>query len=206
MKQKDFDKRINEADTVITSLIKGEKILTRIPESERTKFIRFYLKQANLSLIAADLLYSISTEKASRDFHKLNPDYECFLWVINPAYYSMFYAAHALLACRGVRILSKQAVHRITAHALVYFCVKNKFIAREMYEKFIATQIEAAELLSLEQFEKRARDLTAKYFYEVEKRSKFTYETEETVKQRHAFTSLKRAREFLSEIEQIVGR
>lgn len=71
-------------------------------------------------------------------------------------------------------------------------------------EQFIESQIEAAELLNLEDFRKRAMDITIKYFYEARKRSKFTYETEEEVKQRHANTSLQRAKEFLNEIEKII--
>lgn len=152
------------------------------------------------------MLYDISTQKASKEFHKLNPNYECFLWVINPSYYCMFYAVHALLAYKGVRILSEQGVHKITAHALVYFCVKNNFIAKELYEQFVQSQREAAELLNLDDFKERAEDLASKYFYEVEKRSKFTYETEEEAKQRHADTSLQRAKEFLNEVEKIIEK
>jgi len=37
-----------------------------------------------------------------------------------------------------------------------------------------------------------------------DKRLRFTYETEEEVKQRHANTSLQRAKEFLNEIEKII--
>jgi len=59
-------------------------------------------------------------------------------------------------------------------------------------------------LLNLEDFQKKAMDLTTKYFYEADKRSRFTYETEKEIKQRHANTSLQRAKEFLNEIEKII--
>jgi len=162
------------------------------------RFINFYRKQADLSLIAADILYNISTEKAAKEFHKLDEDYECYLWVINSSYYSMFYAVNALLAYREVRILSEQGIHKTSAHALVYFCVKNNFIAKELYEQFVESQQEAVELLNFEEFKKKAKDLIDKYFYEAEKRSRFTYETEEGVKQRYANTSLQRAKEFFN--------
>ncbi len=203
MVQKKFDERIKEADTIITSLISEGKIV-KLSEQEKIRFINFYKKQANLSLIAADLLYALSTEKDSKEFHKLDSDYECFLWVINLSYYSLFYIVHALLAYRNVRILSDQGIHKITAHALVYYCIKNNFIAKELYGQFVESQIEAVELFNLEDFKKRAMDLTTKYFYEVGKRARFTYETEEEAKQRHANTPLQRAREFLSEIEKII--
>ncbi len=204
MEPKQFDQRIKEADSVITSLIRERKIITKLSEPEKIKFVNFYKKQANLSVIAADLIYGISTEKTSKEFHKLNQDYESFLWVINPSYYSMFYAAQALLAFKGVRILLQQGVHKTTAHALVYFCVKNNFIAKELYEQFVQSQQEAAELLNLDDFKGKAEELANKYFYEAEKRAKFTYETEEEAKQRHAYTSLQRAKEFLKEVETII--
>ncbi|MBI2668473.1 hypothetical protein HYX14_01395 [Candidatus Woesearchaeota archaeon] len=204
--QKIFEERIKTADSIILELINERKILTKLSEMEKVRFTQFYQKQANLSLLAADLLYTISTEKAAKDFHKLNPDYECFLWVVNPSYYSMFYAVHALLAYKGVRLLSSQGIHKITAHALIYFCLKNNFIAKELYELFVQSQQEAAELLNLDEFKEKAKDLAANYFYEVEKRSRFTYETGEEAKQNHAKTSLQRSKEFLHEIEKIIEK
>ena len=117
----------------------------------------------------------------------------------------MFYAVHALLAFKRTRILEEMGIHKITAHAIVYYFIKNNFIARKLYEEFIESQIEAADLLNLEDFKGKAMDIASKYFYEANKRSKFTYETEEEVKQRHGNTSLQRAKEFLSEIEKIIG-
>lgn len=203
MIQKKFDERIKEADKVINGVIREEKVI-KLSEQEKIKFVNFYKKQANLSLIAADLLYALSTEKDSKEFHKLDSDYECFLWVINLSYYSLFYIVHALLAYKNVRILSDQGIHKITAHAFVYYCIKNNFVAKELYEQFVESQVEAVELFNLEDFKRKAMDLTTKYFYEVGKRARFTYETDEEAKQRHAYTSLQRAREFLSEIEKII--
>lgn len=201
---KQFEERIKEADSIITDLIRERKIITSLPERERIKFTAFYRKQANLSLIAADLLYKISTQNIFKEFHKLNPDYECFLWVLNSSYYSMFYAVHALLAYKGVKLSQEQGIHKKTAHALIYFCVKNDFIAKELYEQFMKSQQEAADLLNLGEFKEKAEGLANSYFYELEKRSRFTYETEESAKERQAYTSLQRAKEFLIEIEKII--
>ncbi|MFH1683217.1 MAG: hypothetical protein ABIA37_05475 [Candidatus Woesearchaeota archaeon] len=201
----DFEKKMDEANSVVTDLITEKKIKTKLSEQEKSKFLQFYFHQAGISLITSDLLYDISTKKEAKDFHKLDSEYESFLWVVNSAYYSMFYAVHALLAYKRLRILAKQGVHKITAHALVYFCVKNEFIAKELYEQFIETQAEAAELLNFEEFKQKAIGLTMNYFYESDKRSRFTYETEEMIKQKYALTSLQRAKEFLSEVEKIVS-
>ncbi len=205
MIDKEYEKRIKEADLIIVELIRNNQI-KELSEQGKTRFVNFYRKQANLSVIAADLLYSISTEKSSKNFHKLKEGYECFLWVINASYYSMFYAVHALLAYKNKKISSGQGIHKITAHALVYYFLKNNFIAKELYEQFVESQKQAADLLNLEDFQKKAIDLTNKYFFESDKRTRFTYETEEEIKQRHALTSLQRAKEFLNEIEKIIEK
>ena len=199
-----FEEKIKEAETIITNLIRERKIITSLTEKERGKFVVFYRKQANLSLLAADLLFTISTQSKAKEFHKLKADYECFLWVINSSYYSMFYVAHSLLAYKGVRISQEQGIHKKTAYALLYFGVKNNFIAKKLYKQFIEGQQEATGLFNLEEFQVKAKDLASNYFYELDKRSKFTYEIDEEAKERHALTSLRRAKEFMAEIEKIM--
>lgn len=205
MNKRQFEKRLQEADRAVATFVQQGDVLTKQPEQERMRFRAFYRKQANMSLIAADVLYSVSTEEGTKRFHKLGKDYEAFLWVINSAYYSMFYACQALLASRGVRIRSKQAVHAKTAHALLHFCVRSNYIAKELYERFLESQNEAAELLSLEAFKDRQRELTASYLHEAKKRALLTYEIDYEAKKNHALTSLNRAKDFLSEIEQILA-
>ena len=114
MDEKEFDKKVKEADTIISSLIRENRI-DKLSEQEKTKFVDFYRKQANLSLIAADLLYNISTEKSSKEFYRLEEDYECFLWAINSSYYSMFYAIHALLASKGIRIVNYHYINEVAS-------------------------------------------------------------------------------------------
>ena len=201
----DFGEMEKEAESAVSSLLAEGDIEANCPGDERARFSRFFRKQADLSLVAADLLYAISTDRRAKEFHKLPDQYECFLWVINPAYYAMFYAAQALLAARGVRIRSRQGVHKKTAHALVHFCVRSGFIAKELYAKFAQGQDEAAQLLSIEDCQEKARQLATSYSHEASKRSTFTYETTEEVRMRHALTSLRRAKEFLAETEIILG-
>ncbi len=202
----DFGEMEREAESAIPHLLASGDIEANCPKDERARFSRFYRKQADLSVIAADLLYTISTDRRAKEFHKLPDEYECFLWVINPAYYAMFYAAQALLAARGVRIRTRQGVHKKTAHALMHFCVRSGFIAKELYAKFSQGQDEAAQLLSIEDCQEKARQLAAAYSHEASKRSTLTYETTEEVRMRHALTSLRRAKEFLGESETILGR
>ena len=73
MDKKEFGRQVKKADIVINNLI-SEKSIVKLSEQEKTKFVDFYKKQANLSTIAADLLYNISTEKSSKEFHKLTKE------------------------------------------------------------------------------------------------------------------------------------
>jgi uncharacterized protein (UPF0332 family) len=204
MNNEEFNKRVKEADTVILNLIRQNKICS-LSEQEKIRFMDFYKKQADLSLVTADLLYNISINKSEKDFHKLKLDYESYLWVINASYYSMFYMINALLAHKNKRILEKQGIHKFTAHAFVYYFIKNNFLAKEFYEQFIESQNEASTLLNIEDFQAKAIELANKYFNESDKRSKFTYEINDESKKNYALTSLNRAKEFVNEIEKIIS-
>jgi len=63
-------------------------------------------------------------------------DFEGYLWVIVSSYYSMFYAATALLASQGIRATG-QIVHKVTRDALIHFFVSNEKLAKllEQYEE-----------------------------------------------------------------------
>ena len=203
---KDFQEKIKNAENLISELISNREIITGMSDNDRKKFIVFYKKQAHLSITAADILFNTSTNSKSKDFHSLDENEELFLWVINPAYYSMFYAVNMILAYKGVRILSKRGVHKIISNAFLYFCIRNDFIAKELYNQFVETQEEAGELLGLEDFKVEAKHLSKEYLYEVEKRTKFTYETDSDVKEKHANTSLRRAKEFYNKLRQIIEK
>ncbi|MBI4453326.1 hypothetical protein HY636_01665 [Candidatus Woesearchaeota archaeon] len=118
----------------------------------------------------------------------------------------MFYAIHMILAHKCVRIKSVLGIHKITAQAFLYFCVKNNYIAKELYKQFIEIQKEASELLNFDDFKEKAKYLSKDFLNEYDKISRFTYETTEDIKQIYAVTSLKRAKEFFNELKQVVEK
>jgi len=164
------------------------------------KFASFFLNNASNSLNSAKLLFEASVNKQLQE--KIGfIDFNGLLWVVNASYYSMFYAARALLENEGVKIKTDSAsVHLITFDALVYYFYLTGKIERNIIEEFKEAGEEAFEFLGKE----KANSLIEDYSYEKEKRSRFTYEMGEIVMQNKAETSLKRANKFVDEIKKLI--
>ena len=168
-----------------------------IIKSEKKKFVNFFIKNADISLDSAKLLFKVSTDDKLKD-HLGFPDFNGFLWVINSSYYSMFYLVRALLESEGITIKSDSSVHSITFDALIYFYYGK--LQKELIEAFAEAKEEAAEILGKE----KAKGLIEDYFYEKKKRAKFTYEIGAIAMMNKAQTSLIRAKKFREEIRKIV--
>ena len=194
------EKEANKSEKRIRELIVRGEINTKLSEMDSNKFVQFYLKQSEISLRTAVLLFEISTTKEEKEHHKLQQEFETFLWVINSAYYSMFYAVNAALASRNVKIKSEQGIHKTIAHAFFYFLIKNEQLAKRLFVDFSKAQQEAIGLLNIEEFEKKADILSKDLDYERSKRILFTYETTERIKQMTAQVSLERARNFFETV------
>lgn len=165
------------------------------------KFVQFFLNNAKNSLESAKLLYSASIDSNVKRSFGLS-DFNGFLWVINSGYYSMFYMARALLESEGVKIKTEMSVHSVTFDALVYyFCINGK-LEKKFIEEFAEAGEEAAAMLGKE----KAKELVDDYFYEKQKRGKFTYELGEIAMQEKAKTSLERAKRFNEEIRKLMAR
>jgi uncharacterized protein YfaS (alpha-2-macroglobulin family) len=75
--------------------------LLRIKDKNAPKFVDFFMKNTESSLQTASILQEISDEQSLKSTLKVGSDFESYLWVIVSSYYSMFYAATALLASQG---------------------------------------------------------------------------------------------------------
>ena len=181
------EKKINECKKRIDWLIKKEAIV----KEKQGRFSQFFLDNSRNSFDSAKLLYEVSTDnklKKSMGFQNFNG----FLWVINSSYYSMFYMARALLESNGVRIKTDYSLHAVIFDALVNYFYATGKIKKQILEEFQEATIEVQETLGKE----RAREIIEDYFYEREKRGRFTYEMGEIAIQNRAKTSLDRARKF----------
>ncbi len=191
------DKKLKQIECRIRQHLTSRVIQTKQPK----KNVEFFLVNANDSLMSAKALFDLSTNK---DFQSYT-HYEGlrgFLWVINASYYSMFYMVRALLAAKGVLIKSDLSVHSVTFDALIYFFYLNGNLEKHFFESYADAQEEASELLG----KRKADEIVLEYYFEKDKRSTFTYETNEHAMQSKAKTSLDRAIKFQREIRKLIKK
>ncbi len=196
--------RIDEAKRNVKQYI--DEGLLKVKDKDAQKFVSFFMKNAESSLQTASILQEISDEAILKNTLKVSNDFESYLWVIVSSYYSMFYAATALLASQGTRATG-QIVHKVTGDALVHFFVSNEKLAK-LLEQYEEAQAVGLELIGrdelMRRMQKKADELIIAYENERRKRSKFQYDMGVQAKRGFAQTSLERAKEFVFEISKIV--
>lgn len=136
-----------------------------------------YLSNARESLGVANLLFN----------KELSP-----LWIVVSSYYSMFYIASAYLYKLGYKT-KHEIVHQVINETLIVqgrHKIKNYFLENYSEEKDKALSIVDTHLSNYER--------------EKIKRASFQYQTTEKIKKSKAKTSLFRAKEFLTLIEEIL--
>ena len=196
--------RVEEAKRNVKQYI--DDGLLKVKDKDAPKFVAFFMKNAESSLQTASILQEISGTEALKSTLKVSGDFESYLWVIVSSYYSMFYAATALLASQGMRVAG-QIVHKVTEDTLIHYFVSNEKLARllEQYEEAKAVGLELIGREELmKSMRKKANELIVAYESERRKRSRFQYDIGAQAKMGYAQTSLDRAREFVFEISKIL--
>ncbi|MEK6792824.1 MAG: hypothetical protein AABX96_02185 [Nanoarchaeota archaeon] len=184
------EKQIKESSQVVTQLIKEEKIISPKPGTDK-----FFFKKSRNALIISKRLYDLFEEE-QLDTHT---------WVINTAYYSMFFAATALLAKYNHKINVDTGIHKLTYHALVYYFIKGESKLKwQIVEEYKEAVKDAEELLQLS--EKKLKELVNDFGFELEKRKIFTYDLGQDAERNKALTSYTRAKNFFHEIEKAIER
>jgi len=135
----------------------------------------------------------ISLELAGR---MLDDPLKPYLWVIVTSYYSMFYMANAVLLHLGYKTGSK-IVHKVTSDVLIVLVLDK--LKKGMLEQYEITRDDALEIASI-----KSEELLRNYELELGKRSRFQYNMTLEIQEQMARTSVKRAVEFLLEMENIM--
>lgn len=117
------------------------------------------------------------------------------LWIIVTSYYSMFYIANAALFKIGYKVGDK-IPHKITADALIVF-IRNK-LKNTLIEEYEEAQDEVLSDI-------KADTIIDEFDRERIKRGRLQYETTKEDRHSKAITSLKRAKNFLFEMEKLFG-
>jgi len=155
----------------------------------------FFLAKSLESLQLSKRIYALCQDK--------DDPIKSYMWVITTAYYSMFYAATALLAHFNKVIKSEVGIHKLTYHALVYyFLVADNKLQKQFIEEYKDQFDDAKEILQIS--EGKAVELVENLRYEEDKRSRFTYEMGMIAEANKAKTSLERAEEFVTEIRKLM--
>lgn len=183
-----MEDKYKDSTNIIRNLITEEKIKEAIPESKE-----FFLNKAIQSINLSDRLFRLQEEE----------NIETNMWIINISYYSMFFAATALLAKYKKKIDSDIGIHILTYHALVhYFFNEDNKIEKQFLEEYKYAVEEAEELLRIS--ERKSIEFISDFRNELEKRKIFTYNLGSIAEKNKAETSLKRAKNFIKVIEKMI--
>ena len=168
------EKRVKIAEKNFVSYLRDGKI-KKVDVFEEIIF-ETYLKNARESLNVANYVFE----------NKLSS-----LWVVVSSYYSMFYIACAYLYKLGYKA-GDEIVHQIVNESLIVqgrHKIKNYILENYLEENQGALGLVDNYLDSYEQ--------------EKTKRGKFQYQTTEEIKESKAKTSINRAKEFLTLMEEL---
>ena len=138
-------KRIAEAEQNYRRYLAEEHLFTN--HKTIAQYTQFFLKNAETSLLTAKTLFELSTVKEKQNALGLN-NFESYLWVVVSSYYSMFYAALALLAKHNMKVGDYHA-HKVVADTLIAQFLKNKKLAK-LIESYEENKEAALELVGTE--------------------------------------------------------
>lgn len=110
--------------------LRTEDIITDFAEKAK---VLLYVKRGRSDVFLARLLMKISTEAKNKQALLIDPNYECFPWVIIAGYYGMYHAATAAIAQKGLKARS----HVATVAALAKHYASGSKLAQQLEEMYI---------------------------------------------------------------------
>jgi uncharacterized protein (UPF0332 family) len=167
----------------------------KITERNFTK----YLEEGKIKKIDNfdELIYNTYLRNARESLNtanQLSQNKTSSLWVIVSSYYSMFYIACAYLYKLGYKS-GDEIVHQVVNESLI---VQGRHKIKNYILENYSEEREKALII--------ADNYLDNYERERAKRSSFQYQTTEEIKENKAKTSLERAKEFLTLMEEILRK
>jgi uncharacterized protein (UPF0332 family) len=190
-------KRIADAERNVKRYVQEGLLFLKRPGI--AGYSRFFLSNAETSLLTAKTLFEISSEQSKKQTIMLPETFESYLWVVVSSYYSMFYSALALLGSHQIKVGDKVA-HKVVADTLISQYLSNKRLAK-LIDAFEDERHNALELIGAEE---KASELVESFEQERLKRHRLQYELGAEAKRNLAKTSLDRATAFVAEIRNIL--
>ena len=151
---------------------------------------KLYIKRAENEVVAAEKLKQMSDNAEVREFMQIRQDMTFYSSVISHAYYSIFYAAKAILLTKNISTSSPN-IHLKTLDAFKAHFVDTGVLDVKLLEIYKKLIVRADALLEIFKDEKQ-------------KRGDFTYNTIPQANQEPAEDSINNAKIFLSNIRKVV--
>ena len=155
--------------------------------------VELYLQRAENELVAAQMLFDISSNPVLQKEHfKLEKDFTFYSTVISHSYYCIFYSAKAILIKEGIKTDAPE-VHKKTLIAFEKYLVETGKLNVELLKIYKRIIVRAEELLGIFSKEKG-------------KRGEFTYQKLPQANKEPAKESLDNASFFFKNINKVVRK
>src|SRR3989344_4220856 len=152
-----------------------------------------FLQRAENELVAAQILFSISSDTAlQQEQFKIEKSFTFYSTVISHSYYCIFYSAKAILVKEGIKTNAPE-VHKKTLEAFEANLVKTGKLDLELLKIYKKMIVRAEELLGIFSKEKG-------------KRGEFTYQKLPQANREPAKESLDNAAAFFKNINKIIRK
>ncbi len=182
--------------------------IRKLPEQEKAKIAEFYEQRSKNRVETAMLIFSYSEDTKANKQNEVSREYKDYGEVVAASYYAMYYIVHAYIAKRyGVKLREDiRGVHAITQHLVLYYLVKTNQLAMHLYNEYIKTMKDTAELhnITVGNFQKEAFKYAEKYEGSRNAREIFTYNVTKNAERHHAKKALETAQQFIGKIRDIM--
>ncbi len=152
--------------------------------------VELLLARSDNELLLADRIKVLTEDERAKEFLKIPMDRTFYSAVISHAYYSIFYAAKALLLTKGI-ITSSPEIHKKTFDAFKREFVDTGVLDVKLLEIYQKMVVRADTLLEIFKDEKW-------------KRGNFTYNTIRQANKEPADDSVKNAKLFVANIAKVI--
>ncbi len=153
--------------------------------------VEIFLKRANNEILAAESLKKLSEETKYKEEFNIPQETTFYSAVISHSYYSIFYAAKAILLTKNIRTFSP-SIHKKTYDLFDETFVKTGVLDKKLLQIYTDLVVKAGDLLEIFKDEKW-------------KRGNFTYQVIAQANKMPAEDSLTNAKLFVANIYKVIG-
>lgn len=160
-----------------------------IKDIEYMKLEKPFITKARKNYTVSNILFNISEKDDLKKVLSISQDFNMYEWVIIVSYYSMYMSALAALARLGFKSKS---------HAATISVLKEHYVKKE--------RLEAKHIESLSKAYMLSENLITKLVNTKSKRETAQYDATPAISRENAVTALADADEFVTKIEDILGK